>query len=587
MGRMMASKETAPASPAGVSRRWVLLLDRTPLWAAVTAGLILVLRLLPSLQRQLYNIDEGLTLGVGYFVAKGGLPYVDGICQRGPLLHLTAAAVFRLFGDFNIVAWNLAGFFFFSATAIFVWLAARELFGKRVANLAAPLFVLVHSLVLHTNDALGLNGELFGNLPAVAAVFVLVKSKKSGGAAGYFASGLLVMIAALFKQVLAIQSLLIAEVAVMAFLAERDEKRAFGRFLLRGGAALAGFAIPMAVVVWIYARAGHLPDFRFWFFEYNARYASEGFARLNLANMAFWFLGMVFLRLSLPTVGVVLGARHVFSKATLGEKAPSIIGFTWVLITLGSVLLGVRPFGYYFVQALPALCVFGAFGLIHPGPARAARRAWPRNVAAGAATLAVALMFLFMIVNLRTGLVRIYHGIAPGMEKAWKSSNPRAAVAEWIRKTTAPDDTVFVWGFRPRIYPLAGRAPATRFVSANYLAGQFGGFLIDPDAEDLARYIIPGQWKVALRELNEKQPAVIVDTSSLAGQKFHRLGPRLFPLLDEVIRTNYVKAKVVGGCTLYARKDGPWAPVEFDRWKEFAGPSPASREKVWNTSFGR
>ena len=51
--------------------------------------------------------------------------------------------------------------------------APRELFGKRVANLAAPLLVLVHSLVLYTNDALGLNGELFGNLPAVAAVLVI------------------------------------------------------------------------------------------------------------------------------------------------------------------------------------------------------------------------------------------------------------------------------------------------------------------------------------------------------------------------------------------------------------------------------
>jgi hypothetical protein len=37
-------------------------------------------------------------------------------------------------------------------------------------------------------------------------------------------------------------------------------------------------------------------------------------------------------------------------------------------------------------------------------------------------------------------------------------------VASWIRASTQPEETVFVWGFEPVIYSMSERAPASRYV---------------------------------------------------------------------------------------------------------------------------
>jgi MFS family permease len=553
--------------------------DRDKFWILTSFLLLVVLRLLPALHRFLYNMDEGITLSVGAIIAKGGLVYVDGICQRGPLLHFTAAAVHFLAGGFNIVAWNLTGFAFVAATTWLIRVLGRDLYGRRAANLGMFLFVLVGSLGLLIFDAQGLNGEQFGNVPAVAAMIVLVRSYKRKSFAGYFFAGLLVMVGALFKQVIAAQSALIALAALITVFSDGSTGKAWRDFVLRGVLATLGFAIPLAVVLAIYGKAGHLKEFWFWFYQYNSVYAAQGWRLLDVHSMLFWFFSVLYGRLLPIGLGALVAAFFVLSeliKAPLKETLPKndvgVLGFAWTAITLISVLFGFRPFGYYFVQALPALSVFGAYGLVRLLERPTPERSWfgpiPKIIV-GIGVIAFAVM---AGINGWVWFLHAGQGVVPGVDRGWHKLHPFLKAADRIKEMTKPDDTIFVWGFRPRIYPLAERRPATRYVSALYLSGQYGGLVIYPHETDLREHILPGVWKNWVADINKNRPAVIVDGSTQPFTSFVMLPMGRFPLLESAVALNYDFADVVQDLTIYQRKKEPWKEVAYVPRMEYAGP---------------
>lgn len=556
--------------------RIALSLDKTKSWLGFAAGFLVVFRLVPALRFYLYNMDEGITLAVGALMAKGGLVYVDGICQRGPLLHGVAALTCLVSGGYNVILWNLTGLLFFTATTALVWLISKELFGIRVANLAAVAHVVGGSLTLMIMDSHGLNAEIFGNVPALGALYLLIRTHKSKGVGGYFLAGLLMMLAALFKQVFAAQAILIAFAATYDLFQNRKDSGSFIRFVLRGSLALFGFAIPLTVVIFIYSHAGHLEEFRFWFFTYNTAYAREGLARQSMGGFALWFFGVLFLRFTWLTLGAFFGVEKVFRPTGNNEKSEkkfnAIFVATWFFLALFSVLMAIRPFGYYFQLALPACSVFGAFGLVgflEKKKKRPGRLTW---LAAGFWGILILANLFLMVLSVNVLMQHALHGFIPGYGEKWEADNSVVDVASIIRASTNPDDTIFVWGFRPRLYPLSGRMPATKFISTFYLTGQYGGLFISPLENDLKTYIIPGVWKDAIRQLNENKPAVIVDASTAKFSAFSALSIEMFPLLGEIIMKNYKFQEVRQGFTVMKRNGRKWKNVPYDETRIYAPP---------------
>ena len=544
-------------------------------WFIACAVFIGIFRLLPALRHDLYNMDEGITLSVGYAVAHGGLPYVDSVCQRGPMLHSTAAAVFKLFGDWNVVAWNLTGLAFFSVTALLVWLIAKELFGKQAANLAMTLFVVFSSVGLILPDAIGINAEQLANVPACAALYLLVRFGRNH-LWSWFASGFLAMIAGLYKQVMMVLAFLIALWGVLWLIDEwKKNKHPLALFFLRGGLAFIGFALPFLVTVAIFARAKHLQDFWYWFYQYNISYRLAGIELISFSAMAAWFFNILLVKLFPLTLGCLVGLylafRHIQTGAyESGHRRISVIfAAVWAIASVYTATMAYRPFGYYFVQATPPMSVLAAAGFLY-----LIGRERKLSVARSAGRVVVALLVVFSLINALFNayimMVQVFHDFVPSLDEDWATDRTYYDVALRVQEASSKNDSVFVWGFLPRVYPLSARKPATKFSSGFYLAGQYGGLVMDPNMYDLTPHIVPGAWKQTIRAFNINKPQVIVDASTIPATVFTMLRPVLYPLLDETLAKNYRKYAKVGYCTIYVRTDKKWQRIFYDPKKEYA-----------------
>jgi hypothetical protein len=149
--------------------------------------------------------------------------------------------------------------------------------------------------------------------------------------------------------------------------------------------------------------------------------------------------------------------------------------FGWLVASAAGVAVGLFFRPHYFYQLLPALsalagCTFAGVA------ARALSSANRRKAAVSAAALgAVALAGpLIADAELRAAgspeaISRAIYGMNPFVESA--------EIGKYIRRTSAPDDTVYIVGSEPQILFYAGRASATRYIFIYPLTGNYPGVL--------------------------------------------------------------------------------------------------------------
>jgi hypothetical protein len=141
---------------------------------------------------------------------------------------------------------------------------------------------------------------------------------------------------------------------------------------------------------------------------------------------------------------------------------------------LGIALQG-KFFAYHFAATLALLGLLAGWGIW-----KLWLRVHGRPLAALAVLVAAALVHdLHPEKPFRGGLsfwqrsrlrLEVLRGEAPEtlvdrLHSAWDvNAVANRRVAEWIARRTQPSDTVFVWGFEPGIYHLAGRRPASRYI---------------------------------------------------------------------------------------------------------------------------
>jgi len=191
----------------------------------------------------------------------------------------------------------------------------------------------------------------------------------------------------------------------------------------------------------------------------------------------------------------------------------------WLAVSAAAAAVGFQFFGHYFLQLLPPLALLGAAGLSVRG-----RRA-VRAAVGGTAVLTA-------------GFVVFALTAAPRAEL----DHARRLSAE-VRARTAADDRVLVWGMHPEDYWLAGRRPASRYLTAGFLTNFSGG---RGGARVGEQYAMPGAWPYFRRELARRRPELIVDD---ARGKPYRLART--PTLRRYVQRHYRRAATVDGAVLY------------------------------------
>lgn len=498
----MASSAVTPAPP----RAW-------PLWVLAAGGAIAVLAAhLPAFVHRLLDGDEAVYASIAALMNQGGTLYGSaGVDNKPPGIFWTYAATFDVFGTYQMTAVHAVGLVVTVATCVVLFYVGRSIAGTRAGLLAAIFYGLLTAA--GNPRLLASNTELFMTLPLTAAFLLMLRRQ-------WLWSGLLMVVAGAFKQVAAAEVLLLP---VGLVLLETKEARA--------GAALrfgAGIVIALAVGAAALAVTGSLAGFWRWTIETLAGYAQGNLTIASIASRA----GNSIVPFVISSIVLWVAAAVTIVRWRNLWPAERLAVAWFVASALGAVAGGHWSW-HYFIQVMPPLALLAA--LAADRAMQTPQRAWV--AAALAAGLVVPGVYW-----------AAFDFQADPLTYDW--SPPIAQhqeVADYIRAHTNAGDRVFVWGDWPALYVESDRLMAGRF--PGFLRGFARSSGLPPNNWDTS----PDVWPELQSDLQQDPPALIVDTATAGWSDFSSYQMSGFPVLAQLVASDYHQVATVDGVVIYAR----------------------------------
>jgi len=483
------------------------------LWLLGAGGAIAVLLVhLPALAHRLLDGDEAVYGSIAALLNQGGHLYADGgIDNKPPGIFWVYAATFDVFGRYQMTAVHVTGLLVTAATCVVLFFVARSIAGPRAGVLAAIFYGVLTAA--GNPRLLAANTELFMALPLTAAFLLLLRRQ-------WLWSGLLMVSAGAFKQVAAVEVLLLP--AGLVLLETRDT---------RVGAALrfgVGIVIGLAAGAAALALTGSLAGFWRWTIEPLVGYAAGNWAPSVVLNRAkdslVPFVRDMFVLWAAALASVIRWPRL---------RAPEKMAVWWLAVSFLGAIAGGHWSWHYFIQVMPALALLAALAIDRALDARLRR--WVAAVVVVALAVPAAGWAVF---NLS----------ADPLTYDW--SPPIAQheqVAAYIRDHTRPGDRVFVWGDWPALYVESDRTMSGRF--PGFLRGFARGSGLAPNSWDAA----PDVWPELQSDLAGNPPALIVDTAAAGWSDFAPYPMSDYPVLRDFVASSYHPVATVDGVVIYAR----------------------------------
>ena len=534
-----------------------------------TIGIIVLILLFGFLLRTAYflhtlqDIDEGSHAAVAATLMNGGLPYLNAVNNKPPGIFFVYKITFSLFGRYNMTAVHLVAFIWTLATGIVLSILARNL-GGRSAALCALLFYLTFTAALYPK-MIAANSEIFMALPYSLGVLLLWYASVRGKPYLYFAAGFISGLAPLFKQIggVIVVALLVYLLVVLPL---RHGRNRILPGIFAGVYYGIGFAVPTAIVAFLFHRSGILTSWIFWNLTYASRYISTGnralsfpaqllaeFVPFVLSTLILWALALVWIK-------SVFANRHQPEHSSQSDF-PIFIAL-WFIVSTLATMLGTRMYGHYFIQILPSLALMASLyaGKLFAESHRLHAKAW---------------RYAVLTLTIVPGL--IFAGMAAAYESTtdtWREIRPDFRPAtDYIGSHTRPDDRIFVWGWFTPIYVYSRRAPSTRFVFTTMHTGYRRGD--DPDEEDRSDIVwaaVPEAWPMLEEDLQRDPPELIIDTSPGNYHDFGRYPLKAYPILRHYVDRNCRLEKSIAGMDIYrcgrGRREVDWRSAgQSPKWK--------------------
>jgi hypothetical protein len=407
-----------------------------------------------------FGRDQGIYAVVAEAVTRGSLPYRDAWDFKPPAIFLVYALAHALGGSGMLPVRAIEVLALASLVPAFAVLSRRCLGDPRPGLVAAAVAVFAQVQLEFWDTA---QPETFGG---VAVAWALAIAAEREGRARWLGAGALYGVAGLFKPHLG------AGLLVTAAFAGRAARARGGATLRPLGWLAVGAALPLACVgAWLAPAwretaevfGAFVPAYhalRFDWVELPALLV-RAFFRGGFGFTAYLPAGLALLALLGPRSGP--GLRTALHALAV------------VAIQLVGVAFQGRFYAYHFGASLILLALPAGWGVwwgwlrVHDAPLRAA--------------VAVALLGALALpapdISSYTGLgfwqrVRMRSAAALGNDAKLAhirlhlsgDVHPGAdlRVAHWLATRTPPEARVYVWGFEPVIYALAGRRPASRYI---------------------------------------------------------------------------------------------------------------------------
>jgi hypothetical protein len=140
-------------------------------------------------------------------------------------------------------------------------------------------------------------------------------------------------------------------------------------------------------------------------------------------------------------------------RGSAGKGGGAIAWLGWVLIALVGVCAGLRFFPRYYFLLLAPIALLASRGWVLSGPKL---------------RIAVLLLLTLPMARFAPSYVRALR------DSGWRDSamdRDSRAAAQLVRQRAHPGDTLFVWGYRPELYPYTGLRAATMYLDSQPLSG--------------------------------------------------------------------------------------------------------------------
>ncbi len=455
---------------------------RVVLWRLGRWALPIALALLPILifgaPSLLYPFgrDQGEYACIANAALSGKVIYRDVFNVKPPLTHLVHALALVAFGR-SMLAIRLLDLVWQAATVLAVAGVARRLYLRPGSGVLAAFVYAASYYCFDYWDTAQTDGWL--TLPVALAVLAFLVARERDAPWADVACGALLGIAALLKYPIAIL------LPLLALPWARGRVRRLWRLGL-------GFAAPFAVAAAVLALQGALASMlaaqAAYVVAYNGVAGGGGYLASVLGRLLRWHWTSFLLLLGAAALACDLaylrrhgpGARH---EPPLQTAWPLV---AWWLAALVSFAAQNKGYAYH---ALPLLAP-QAIVVAHVALAARDRLGVPRALRLALVGLGLAYPLAQValycargypytpaaavaVATGRTPLAAIYENRAFGIYgQGDYALQADLEVARYIQAHSAPGDTVFIWGFEPGIYFLAGRDCASRFIYNYPLYGQ-------------------------------------------------------------------------------------------------------------------
>jgi 4-amino-4-deoxy-L-arabinose transferase-like glycosyltransferase len=426
--------------------------------------------------------------------------------RKPPLLYWTYAEVFKVAGKYNWMALHIVSLIWTLATMVGLFVIGKELFDPQTGLIAALLYSVFQPWASYKN--LAFNGEMVMNLAIVWAWAIGLRRSGTRLRPELFVAGALLCAGFLLKQPAAIAAVPLGIYLLLpSYRADRGLTHA--NSIIQATMLTLGFFVvlgSMAIVLW---RQGILHEAFYW-----------TIADHDVPHV-FWHKGIVntliFLGVCLPLIiGAIMSCRRK-SEIWIGRTAPRLALLGLLAASMIGVAAGARFYQHYYIQLVPPLALLAAPYYGQLWAARSRPPHWLLRPPVTCTWLAVTIVGF-----------SISHWLGLAVERKPLETE------RYLLEHSAPDDRIFVWGHKTRIYLNARRRPACRYILTFPLTGSvFGGPL--PGFDTRSR-ILPGAWSTLQQDFKKHPPAYIVDLSSQPGASYP---VRDFPILAKLLEERY------------------------------------------------
>jgi hypothetical protein len=419
-------------------------------------ALLLVMVIFACVRVRLRNMplerDEGEFAYVGQLMLQGIPPYGIACNMKLPGTYAAYAAMMAVFGEtaagirMGLMVVNVAA-------TVLVFLVAKYLYGP----LAGAVAGMTYSFLSCRPGVLGLYGHAthFVVAAALAGILLLLHAIATGRLSLFFGSGLCFGLGFLMKQ----PGILFAVFAGSYWLWQ-EWRRPFPwrNAAMRGGALLAGVALPFGLTCLILLRAGVFSSFWFWTWSYAREYGSmtslaEAWPMLRAS--APW-VARPFAIWEMVAVGLTAALWSRSARAH-GGFAASLFLFSLLAVCPG---LYFRP--HYFILVLPAAALCAGIGVC-----AVREMLFEKRFGRAAGWLPILYFAVVFGIAVRSQYKTYFHLDPISLSEKIFGQDPfveAVAVGRYIKEHSSGRDTIGLFGSEPEICFYSARHCASSYL---------------------------------------------------------------------------------------------------------------------------